>query len=68
MNMFSTIYRQLVRHRSSGSLRANPRNDIWYSGEHSSINLRQPRAGRHDPAHRVTALGRTASATSFFVH
>lgn len=68
MNMFSSIYRQFVRHRSSGSLRSNPRNDPWYSGEHCSINLRQPRAGRQDSAHRPTTLDQTPVATSLFVH
>lgn len=59
MNMFSTIYRQLLRHPSSGSLRSRSRRDPWYSGEHSSINLRQPRSsrGEAEPQPDGTARG-----------
>lgn len=68
MNVFSTIYRQLMRHKSSGRFGFNRRNSPWYSGEHSSVHLRQPRPGRGESGNRPVSLGRVTSASPFSFH
>lgn len=58
MNVFRSVFRQFMRHHNSGWSGAVARSSPWYSGEHSSVNLRQPRTGRSEVGQRPPTLGR----------
>lgn len=62
MNIFPSVYQHNLRHAESGWSIRRSRHSPWYQGEHSNVNLRQPRVA--PPARSATIAGTDGPSAS----